>query len=78
MRRLGGGVGERNGLVEGDPRLFNQYEIIMVNPAKHPHVDVPAATAFIDWVVSDESQATIADYKIGGQQAFFPTAKGQN
>lgn len=65
-------------LVEGDPRLFNQYEIILVNPAKHLHVDVPAATAFIDWVVSDEGQAAIADYKIDGRQVFFPNAKGQN
>lgn len=65
-------------LVDGDPRLFNQYEIILVNPAKHPHVDVARATAFIEWVVSDEGQATIADYKVGGRQVFFPNAKGQN
>lgn len=65
-------------LVEGDPRMFNQYEIILVNPAKHPHVDVPGANRLIDWIVSDEGQAVIADYKVGGRQTFFPNAKGQN
>jgi tungstate transport system substrate-binding protein len=62
-------------LVEGDKRLFNQYGVILVNPAKHPHVKRQAGQAFIDWLVSDAGQATIAAYKIGGEQLFFPNAK---
>jgi tungstate transport system substrate-binding protein len=61
-------------LVEGDQRLFNQYGVIVVNPAKHPHVKKDMAQAFADWVVSPAGQATIADYKIGGEQLFFPNA----
>jgi tungstate transport system substrate-binding protein len=61
--------------VEGDQRLFNQYGIILVNPAKHPHVKKEMGQAFIDWVVSPEGQAAIAGYKIGGEQLFFPNAK---
>ena len=64
-------------LVEGDKRLFNQYGVIVVNPAKHPHVKKDLAQAFADWVVSPAGQATIADYKIDGQQLFFPDAKPQ-
>ena len=64
-------------LVEGDQRLFNQYGVIVVNPAKHPHVKKDLAQAFADWVVSPAGQATIADYKISGQQLFFPNAKPQ-
>jgi tungstate transport system substrate-binding protein len=62
--------------VEGDQRLFNQYGIILVNPAKHPHVKKEMGQAFIDWVVSPDGQKAIADYKIGGEQLFFPNAKG--
>jgi tungstate transport system substrate-binding protein len=62
-------------LVEGDTRLFNQYGVIVVNPAKHPHVKVDLAQAFADWVVSPDGQATIASYKIGGEQLFFPNAE---
>ena len=62
-------------LVEGDTRLFNQYGVIVVNPAKHPHVKRELAQAFADWVVSPAGQETIAGYKIGGQQLFFPNAK---
>jgi tungstate transport system substrate-binding protein len=62
-------------LVEGDSRLFNQYGVIVVNPAKHPQVKRELAQAFADWVVSPEGQQTIASYKIGGQQLFFPNAK---
>jgi len=62
-------------LVEGDTRLFNQYGVIVVNPAKHPHVKKDLAQAFADWVVSAEGQATIASYKIGGEQLFFPNAE---
>ena len=61
--------------VEGDQRLFNQYGVILVNPAKHPHVKKDLGQAFIDWVVSPEGQKSIADYKIGGEQLFFPNAK---
>jgi len=59
-------------LVEGDKRLFNQYGVILVNPAKHPNVKVADGQAFIDWLISLEGQAAIAGYKIGGAQAFFP------
>lgn len=61
--------------VEGDKRLFNQYGIILVNPEKHPHVKKDLGQQFIDWVISDEGQKAIADYKIEGQQLFFPNAK---
>ena len=60
--------------VEGDQRLFNQYGVMLVNPTKHPHVKKQAGQAFIDWLVSPEGQKTIAEYKIGGQQFFFPNA----
>jgi tungstate transport system substrate-binding protein len=62
-------------LVEGDTKLFNQYGVIVVNPAKHPHTKTALAQAFADWVVSAPGQATIAAYKIGGEQLFFPNAK---
>ena len=61
-------------LVEGDQRLFNQYGVMVVNPAKHPHVKKDLAQAFADWVVSPAGQAAIASYKIGGEQLFFPNA----
>ena len=63
-------------LVEGDRRLFNQYGVILVNPAKHPNVKAREGQAFIDWLVSPEGQRTIADYKVGGEQLFFPNAAG--
>jgi len=62
-------------LVEGDQRLFNQYGVIVVNPAKHAHVKKDFAQAFADWVVSPAGQASIARYKINGQQLFFPNAE---
>ena len=62
-------------LVEGDPRLFNQYGVILVNPAKHPHVKKAEGQAFVDWLVSPEGQHSIASYKIDGEQLFFPNAK---
>ena len=61
-------------LVEGDQRLFNQYGVMVVNPAKHPHVKKDLAQAFADWVVAPAGQAAIAGYKIGGEQVFFPNA----
>ena len=62
-------------VLEGDARLFNQYGIILVNPAKHPSVKREMGQAFIDWVISPEGQKAIAGYKIGGEQLFFPNAK---
>jgi tungstate transport system substrate-binding protein len=61
--------------VEGDKRLFNQYGVMLVNPAKHPNVKKDLGQAFVDWVISPEGQTTIAEYRIGGQQLFFPNAK---
>jgi tungstate transport system substrate-binding protein len=60
--------------VEGDAKLFNQYGIILVNPARHPHVKAALGQAFIDWLISRAGQQAIADYKIDGQQLFFPNA----
>jgi len=61
--------------VEGDTRLFNQYGVMLVSPAKHPNVKKEMGQAFVDWVISTEGQKAIADYKIGGEQLFFPNAK---
>ncbi|MCC6532531.1 MAG: substrate-binding domain-containing protein [Burkholderiales bacterium] len=61
-------------VVEGDKRLFNQYGVILVNPAKHAHVKRDLGQRFIDWLISAEGQAAIAAYKIGGEQLFFPNA----
>jgi tungstate transport system substrate-binding protein len=61
-------------LVEGDKRLFNQYGVILVNPAKHAHVKKDLGQAFIDWLVSPEGQHAIASYRIEGEQLFFPNA----
>jgi tungstate transport system substrate-binding protein len=58
--------------VEGDKRLFNQYGIILVNPDKHPNVKKEWGQAFIDWILSKEGQSAIADYRIAGEQLFFP------
>jgi tungstate transport system substrate-binding protein len=60
--------------VEGDKRLYNQYGVMLVNPARHPNVKKETGQAFIDWLVSPEGQKAIADYKIGGEQLFFPNA----
>jgi tungstate transport system substrate-binding protein len=67
--------GELAMAVEGDKRLFNQYGVMLVNPAKHPNVKKDLGQAFVDWVISPEGQKTIAEYKIGGEQLFFPNAK---
>lgn len=66
--------GELTVLVEGDTKLFNQYGVIVVNPARHPHVKKDLAQNFADWVVSPAGQGAIAAYKIGGEQLFFPNA----
>lgn len=65
-------------MVEGDKRLFNQYGVILVNPAKHPNVNRDLGQQFIDWLVSPEGQKAIADYKIHGEQLFFPNATNPN
>ena len=62
-------------VIEGDTRLFNQYGVMLVNPARHPHVKKESGQALIDWLVSAEGQRAIAGYKIGGEQLFFPNAK---
>ena len=60
--------------VEGDRRLFNQYGVILVNPDKHAHVKKAEGQAFIDWLIGPDGQKAIADYKINGEQLFFPNA----
>jgi len=65
-------------LVEGDKRMFNQYGVMLVNPAKHPNVQKELGQEFIDWLVSPEGQKTIANYKIEGEQLFYPNASDPN
>lgn len=67
--------GDLEVLVEGDPKLFNQYGIILVNPIMHPNVRTESGQAFVDWVISEEGQAAIGSYQINDQQLFFPNAK---
>ena len=62
-------------LVQGDPKLFNQYGVMLVNPAKFPAVKKAEGQAFIDWLISKDGQNVIASYQIGGEQLFFPNAK---
>jgi tungstate transport system substrate-binding protein len=62
-------------LVQGDPKLFNQYGVMLVNPAKFPNVKKAEGQAFIDWILSKNGQDVIASYQIGGEQLFFPNAK---
>ena len=62
-------------LVQGDPKLFNQYGVMLVNPAKFPHVKKVQGQEFIDWLISKNGQDVIASYKIDGEQLFFPNAK---
>ncbi|PWJ84146.1 tungstate transport system substrate-binding protein [Pseudaminobacter salicylatoxidans] len=66
--------GDLEVVVEGDKRLFNQYGVMLVSPDKHPNVKVDLGQAFIDWLISPEGQQTIANYKVDGQQLFFPNA----
>ncbi len=66
--------GDLKVLVEGDAKLLNQYGVMVVNPAKHPHVKQADAQKFVDWIISANGQATIAAYKIGGESVFFPNA----
>jgi tungstate transport system substrate-binding protein len=62
-------------LVEGDTKLFNQYGVMAVSQQKHPHVKAAEAQRFVDWIISPAGQASIAGYKIGGEQLFFPNAR---
>ena len=66
--------GELAILTEGDKRLFNQYGVMLVNPARHSGVKAKDGQAFVDWLISSEGQKTIADYKVGGEQLFFTNA----
>ncbi|WP_180683696.1 substrate-binding domain-containing protein [Tepidicella baoligensis] len=67
--------GDLTVLVEGDQRLFNQYGVMLVNAAKHPHVKTADGQTFVDWVIGPEGQAAIASYKVGGEPLFFPNAR---
>jgi tungstate transport system substrate-binding protein len=64
--------------VQGDKRLFNQYGVMLVNPQKHPHVKKVLGQQFIDWLISPAGQKAIADYKINGEQLFYPNADDPN
>ena len=66
--------GDLSVLIEGDPRLFNPYGVMVVNPRKHPKTQIAPAQKFVDWIVSKPGQQAIADYRINGQQLFFPNA----
>ncbi|WP_172294707.1 extracellular solute-binding protein [Pseudoruegeria sp. HB172150] len=70
-----GNKGDYGIAVEGDPKMFNQYGIILVNPEKHPNVKADLGEKFVNWVLSEEGQEAIAGYKVDGQQLFFPNAE---
>ncbi len=70
-----GNKGDFQIVVEGDDRLFNQYGVILVNPEKHPNVKATEGQAFIDWLLSEKGQKAIADFRVDGQQLFYPNAK---
>ncbi|MFZ3240306.1 MAG: substrate-binding domain-containing protein, partial [Pseudolabrys sp.] len=70
--------GDLDILLAGDRRLFNQYGVMLVSPEKHPHVKKDLGQAFIDWLVSADGQKAIADYKINGEQLFYPNADDPN
>ena len=69
-----GNRGHHRIAVEGDPRLFNQYGIILVNPERHPNVEAELGRRFVDWILSEEGQAAIASFNVDGRQLFFPNA----
>ncbi len=71
-----GNRGELVVLVEGDPRLFNPYGVILVNPERYPHIKAEQGQAFIDWLISREGQKAIAEFEINGEQLFIPDAGG--
>lgn len=70
-----GNRGDLDILVEGDPRLFNQYGVILVNPEKHPKVRANAGQRFIDWLTGPDGQKAIETFRLDGQQVFFPNAQ---
>ena len=72
-----GNKGAHRIVVEGDPRLFNQYGIILVNPERHPNVKAELGQQLVDWVLSGEGQIAIGSFKVDGQQLFFPNATHQ-
>ncbi len=69
-----GNRGSHRILLEGDPLLFNQYSVIMVDPRRHPHVKLAEAWQFVDWLLAEEGQTRIEEFKINGKQMFFPNA----
>ena len=69
-----GNKGDHRTAVEGDPRLFNQYGIVLVNPDRHPNVRAELGRRFVEWILSEEGQAAIASHEVDGQQLFFPNA----
>ncbi|MEL6510473.1 MAG: substrate-binding domain-containing protein [Pseudomonadota bacterium] len=71
-----GNKGNHAVAVEGDPKMFNQYGVILVNPVRHPNVKAEDGQAFVDWLISPQGQAAIAAYTVDGQQLFFPNAQG--
>ena len=72
-----GNKGDLKVVFEGDPKLFNQYGVIVVNPARHPTVKIQQAEQFFNWILGENGQATIAAFMLGGQQLFFPNAPNQ-
>ena len=70
-----GNKGELAVLIEGDPRLLNRYDVILLNPQKHPEVKQEPARRLADWLTSFEGQAAIAEYQINGEQLFHPSAR---
>ena len=62
-------------VLQGDPRLFNQYGVIAVNPERHPHIKSKDAQAFVDWLISERGQTAIGQFRVDGQQLFFPNAQ---
>ena len=73
-----GNKGDYKVAVEGDDKMFNQYGVILVNPEKFPNVKAEDGKTFIGWLIGDEGQKAIADFKIDGQQLFFPNASAGN
>ncbi len=71
-----GNKGDRRILVEGDPKLFNQYGVVLVNPERRPQARAGLAKQFVAWILSEEGQAAIASYRVDGRQLFFPNAGG--
>ncbi|MEM8554765.1 MAG: substrate-binding domain-containing protein [Pseudomonadota bacterium] len=73
-----GNKGDQTIVVEGDPKLFNQYGVILVNPERHAQVNATAGQQFIDWILSEPGQSAIADFSVDGQQLFYPNSSLDN